>query len=302
MSWARFKRLSSKKDLTRYRRDTTFDGGGGGGGGNDPDAQAYIDALDAAGYTISGTEEAAINDLVLALKTANIYSVNWAGYTPSSATSIIDLLYLFMGSSALPAAVNLADPRDLDAAYRASFVGGWTFTGNGAQGDGISNYGRTHLTDALLSSTTERWFGAGSLTDSNPGASVEIGKGTSLIQRLQLRSAGSLRVELYSSQQTAATADSLGNVVAYRRTGGNEVVAYKEAAKLIDNGSATGTLSLLNEYFFGASNNTDAPVLSPNFRSSRVLTHVIIGRNRLDASKATAFNAALAAFNTAIGR
>ena len=32
MSWARFKRLSSKKDLTRYRRATTFDGGGGGGG------------------------------------------------------------------------------------------------------------------------------------------------------------------------------------------------------------------------------------------------------------------------------
>jgi len=31
MSWARFKRLSSKKDLTRYRRATTFDGGGGGG-------------------------------------------------------------------------------------------------------------------------------------------------------------------------------------------------------------------------------------------------------------------------------
>lgn len=31
MSWAKFKRLSSKKDLTRYRRATTFDGGGGGG-------------------------------------------------------------------------------------------------------------------------------------------------------------------------------------------------------------------------------------------------------------------------------
>jgi len=31
MSWARFKRLSSKKDLTRYRRATTFDGGGSDG-------------------------------------------------------------------------------------------------------------------------------------------------------------------------------------------------------------------------------------------------------------------------------
>lgn len=268
----------------------------------DPDAQAYINELANQGYSVTPADQTAINGLVLALKAAGIYSINWTGYTPSSAISIIDLLYPFLGSSALPAAVNLADPRDLDAAYRASFVGGWTFTGNGAQGDGISNYGRTHLTDTLLSSTTERWFGAGSLTDSNPGASVEIGKGSSQIQRLQLRSAGSLRVELYSTQQTAATADSLGNVVAYRRTGSSEVVAYKEAAKLIDSASTTGTLSGLNEYFFGASNNTDAAVLSPAFRSSRVLTHVVIGRNGLNASKATAFNAAMAAFNTAIGR
>lgn len=303
MSWAKFKRLSSSKDLSIFRRGTTAsDGGGGGGGGIDPDAQAYINELSNQGYSATPTEQAAINNLFLALKSASIYSINWTGYTPSGSTSIIDALYLFMGSAANPAAVNIADPRDLDAAYRASFIGGWTLTGNGAQADGTTGYARTFLTDTLLADTNGRWFGAGSLTDSNPGASVEVGKGSSQVCRLQLRSSGSLRVELYSIQQTAVVADSLGNVVAYRTTGSNNVVAYKGASKLIDNSSSIGSLNNNNEYFFGASNNTEVAVLNPAFRSSRVLTHVVLGRNRMSASQATSFNAAIAAFNTAIGR
>jgi len=81
MSWAKYKRLSSSKDLSIFRRGTTAsNGGGGGGGGNDPDAQAYIDALDASGYTVSGAEETAINTFVLALKADGIWAKSHAIY------------------------------------------------------------------------------------------------------------------------------------------------------------------------------------------------------------------------------
>jgi len=125
MSWAKYKRLSSSKDLSIFRRGTTASDGGGGGGGNDPDAQAYIDALDAAGYTVSAFQETAINDLVLGLKAENIYSINWSGYTPGAGVAIIDALYPYIGSASSPCGINLADPRDLDAAYRAAKWNKW---------------------------------------------------------------------------------------------------------------------------------------------------------------------------------
>jgi len=136
MSWARFKRLSSKKDLTRYRRDTTFDGGGGGGGGNDPDAQAYIDALDASGYTVSGAEETAINTFVLALKADGIWAKSHA-------------IYPFIGGTAATHKFNLKDPRDLDAAFRLTFFGGWTHSATGSLPNGTNGYANTHYNPSV---------------------------------------------------------------------------------------------------------------------------------------------------------
>jgi len=135
MSWARFKRLSSKKDLTRYRRATTFDGGGGGGG-NDPDAQAYIDALDAAGYTVSGAEETAINTFVLDLKADGIWTKSKA-------------IYPFIGGTAATHKFNLKDPRDLDAAFRLTFFGGWVHSATGSKPNGVNGYANTHYNASL---------------------------------------------------------------------------------------------------------------------------------------------------------
>jgi hypothetical protein len=134
MSWAKYKRLSSSKDLSIFRRGTTaFDGDdGGGGGGNDPDAQAYIDALDAAGYTVSGAEETAINTFVLALKADGIWAKSKA-------------IYPFIGGTAATHKFNLKDPRDLNAAFRLTFFGGWTHSATGSLPNGTNGYAETYL-------------------------------------------------------------------------------------------------------------------------------------------------------------
>jgi hypothetical protein len=75
----------------------------------DVDAQAF---LTATGITDATTVNA-INSLVIALKGSGLWTKMAA-------------IYPFVGGTATTHKYNLKDPRDLDAAYRISFSGGWT--------------------------------------------------------------------------------------------------------------------------------------------------------------------------------
>lgn len=268
--------------------------------GVDPDAQNAINYLDAQGYTPPANVENEIDTLIKALKAANIYSIHWDGYSAGAGVAIIDALYLYLGNLSAPAAMNLADPRDLDAAYRAAFTGGWSFSVNGAKGNGVNGYHRTFLTDSLLSATTERWFGFGSKSDTNPTAAVDGGKGAGgQLQRLQARSSGNALVELYSPQQSVAVANSLGNYLAYRNAAGF-LYFDKNNVNLFTGTLSTGALTTANEYIVGATNNSLTSTISAGFYSDRIFTHWVFGRNYLSLAQAAAFNAAISAFNSAI--
>ena len=96
------------------------------GGGIDADAQAFITA---ASITDS-TQQSAINTLVTQLKGYGIWTKMKA-------------LYPFVGGSAASHKWNLKDPRDLDAAYRLVFNGGWTHSSTGALPNGTTGYANT---------------------------------------------------------------------------------------------------------------------------------------------------------------
>lgn len=72
----------------------------------DPDAQAFITAT---GITDS-TQQSAINTLTISLKSANVWTK-------------LDAIYPFVGGTAFTHQFNLKDPRNLDAAFRLSYVG-----------------------------------------------------------------------------------------------------------------------------------------------------------------------------------
>jgi hypothetical protein len=99
------------------------------GGGNDADAQAFIDA---AAIT-DVTQQSAINTLVLDLK-------NYGIWTKMKA------IYPFCGGTASSHKWNLKDARDLDAAFRLVFTGGWTHSSNGALPNGTNGYADTFYT------------------------------------------------------------------------------------------------------------------------------------------------------------
>lgn len=55
-------------------------------------------------------------------------------------------IYVFIGGNELQHKLNLKDPRDLDAAFRLSFLGGgWIHSGTGAKPNGTSSYADTFL-------------------------------------------------------------------------------------------------------------------------------------------------------------
>ena len=93
---------------------------------NDLDATAFITA---AGITDT-TQISALNTLVNDLKTYGLWTKMKA-------------LYPFVGGSATSHKFNLKDPRNLDAAYRLVFNGGWTHTSNGALPNGTTGYADT---------------------------------------------------------------------------------------------------------------------------------------------------------------
>ena len=90
----------------------------------DTDAQSYF----TANTSITSTaDKNAINDFYLGLKSDGVYTK-------------INAMYLPIWGSAATSKWNLKDPRDLDAAYRATFTTGITYSSSGILFNGTSSY------------------------------------------------------------------------------------------------------------------------------------------------------------------
>lgn len=99
----------------------------------DADALAFITA---ASIT-DNTQKTAVNTLVTDLKTYNIWTKMKA-------------IYPFVGGTASSHKFNLKDPRDLDAAFRLVFNGGWTHSITGSKPNGTTAYADTKLNGNIL--------------------------------------------------------------------------------------------------------------------------------------------------------
>lgn len=125
-----------------------------GGVAFDPDAQAFITA---ASIT-DPTQQSAVNQLVIDLK----------GY---SLWSKMKAVYPFVGGSAASHKWNLKDPRDLDAAFRLVFSGGWVHSINGAKPNGTNGYANTFLSplnNLSLNSLALGFYTGSNLSETSP--------------------------------------------------------------------------------------------------------------------------------------
>jgi hypothetical protein len=108
----------------------------------DPDAQAFFTASGLTG----ATELNAVNQLVLDMKSYGIWSKMKA-------------IYPFVGGTAALHKWNLKDPRDLDAAFRLVFSGGWTHSSTGAFPNGTNAYADTFFNTDDVTTTGLQSYG-----------------------------------------------------------------------------------------------------------------------------------------------
>jgi hypothetical protein len=109
-------------------------------GGLDADAAAY---LTAASIT-DPTQITAVNNIFKDFKGQGLNNSTYNFYNRLTA------FWLFVGGTAAAHKFNAKDPRDVDAAYRLTFSGGWTHSANGSKGNGINTSANTFIAQNVL--------------------------------------------------------------------------------------------------------------------------------------------------------
>lgn len=249
-------------------------------GGVLDDAQAFI----AAANITDNTQKSAITTLVTDLKTYNIWDKMKA-------------VYPFVGSTASSHKFNLKDPRDLDAAYRLVFNGGWTHSNTGALPNGTNAYADTKLVPSVIAQNSVHT--SVYLRTDIDGAYFDIyaenaSSGLGFLAKYSTRKW--VYMNTLSSDNaidfTASTGLYIGN-----RTSSISNVLFRNTSKLVNGNRASLTPNSTHSIYLGAGNFTG--VLG-NY-SPREQAFASIGDGLTDA-EVTAFYNAVQAYQTTLGR
>jgi hypothetical protein len=253
---------------------------GGGGGGNDPDAQLFITATG-----ITGTNATATNQLVLDLKSANIWTK-------------MKCIYPFVGNTSASQKYNLKDARDLDIAFRLAFIGGGTFSANGYSPGGVNGYANTFFTPSVNSSGINNFHNSYySRTDVNL-AQVESGCGPSDLQGilLEIRTANLTYIRVNAATTSSyADTNSLG-LYTQSRLLGTQQKGYKNGILKIT-GAVNSNAAPAQIFIIGAYNSNGVAA----YYSSKQCAFASIGDGLTDAEALALYNA-VQTFNTTLSR
>jgi hypothetical protein len=249
---------------------------------SDSDAQAFVTAASITDVT----QKTAINTLVTDLKTAGIWSKMKA-------------LYPFVGGTATSHKCNLKDPRDLDAAFRLVFNGGWTHTSTGAKPNGTTGYANTYFNPTVQSlSTTSQHLSYYSRTNIIENA-VELGAISSAnvnFLGLYVSSTSGTRAGLASSARynNSAVVDTRGLFIASRIDTSNIKVHVNGSVQASQSVPSTGNDNF--SMYIGAYG-----ALTPDLFSTKETAFASIGDGLTDA-EAAAFYTAVQKYQTTLGR
>jgi hypothetical protein len=246
--------------------------------GYDTDAIAFFTA---AGIT-NATEKTAVNQLVVDLKA---YSL-WTKMTA---------IYPFVGSSATTNKYNLKDPRDLDAAYRINFYGGWTYNSNGITGDGTSGYADTMaaMNTTAIPNRLNHWS---SYNRTLPSTSKYNGILDLGVFQLFGWNGGSganffMGLQSFITTGVASTTGFINGTV----TSNSNAVLYKSGSSIFTTSPSSMTTNY--NYYLGAVNQNGSPT---NYNTTNIAFASLGGA--LTATDAANFYTAVQKFQTTLGR
>ena len=249
----------------------------------DADAQAFITA---AVITVL-VQMTAINELTIGLKADSLWTSMKA-------------LYPFVGGTATTHKFNLKDPRDLDAAYRLSFLGGWTHSSTGATPNGTNAYADSFLTPIANLSQNSTHISVYSRTNSISGVDIGVNVPNALYI-LSRFSPGFYHANnsLESNVGLIAPTTSLG-LFLNNRILSTEMSFWQNGIEQTDSTSPARNSTGLSSYkiFLGAYNHTGVTAF---VFSNRQQAFASIGSGLSD-TDATNFYTRVQAFQTTLGR
>ena len=251
----------------------------------DSDAQAFITA---ASITDT-TQQNAINKLVWDLKGASLWSKMKA-------------IYPFVGGSASSHKFNLKDPRDLNDAYRLSFIGGGTHSATGYQPNGTTAYADTFLKPSLaLSSQNSTHVSYYSRTNN---AVDQLDFGTQSVGGVNMLS-GSIRqsnnTTYFRINRSIGTAESFTSIADSRlfymlnRTSSSEEILFTNTTKTTFSKNSTGLAD--GPIYLGAFNASGTAL----YHGSKECAFFTVGDGLNDTEATNLYNY-IQTFNTTLGR
>ena len=179
----------------------------------------------------------------------------------------IKALYPFVGGSASTHKYNFMDARDLDAAFRLYFSGGWTHNSNGVTGNGTNAYAQTFfnpVTQALSINSSHLSYYA----RTNGGPGVWIGNGA-LNGFLENITGNALYGSLGTVSYMFYASTSIGNLFnMVNRTSNTYQELRRQGSSLVS--SASISTSYNNQDFFINSYNTTQLFSSSNCAFSSI--------------------------------
>lgn len=246
----------------------------------DADATAFITA---AGISDSN-QEAAIRTLVGSLK----YNSLWAK---------LDAIYPMVGGTATAHKFNLKDPRDLDAAYRLDFTGGWTHSATGALPNGTNALADTHVMADYMGTTNDMGIAYYSRTVS-AGNYVEMGARDAV---------GTVDLDISFAGQFYAHIGNLGQQMTYANTASDgfynlsrvsstDFRAFRNGTQTGINGSFNSNTLVNRPIYLAALNDSVAPIYS-----NRECAFASIGKGFTVAEAATYYTI-IQVFQTTLSR
>jgi hypothetical protein len=249
----------------------------------DADALAFITA---ASITDT-TQQTAINTLVNNLKSYGIWSKMRA-------------IYPFVGGTATSHKWNLKDTRDLDAAYRLVFNGGWTHSVNGALPNGTNAYADSFLNATSIQSSNHLFFYSRTQTVDLIN-SCEIGV-SDLVNNYfnQLR----INVNYVSGNVSAVvsftnTTDARGGWLSTKRASNDRESYLNGSTQTTLTTNDTSSNPNFNIYIGARNQPNSSPVVA--FYSSKECAFASIGEGLTD-TEAANFYTAVQNFNTLLSR
>ena len=242
----------------------------------DADANAFLTAAGITDPTISG----AICTLVTTLKSQGIWSK-------------LDAIYPMVGGTATTHKFNLKNPADTNAAYRLSFVGGWTHSANGALPNGTNAYADTFWISTQQNSASLSFYSRSNTT----GLFHEYGSAVGPFTYLLLRFNNLIYATVNSSSDnTVANTDSRGFYM-ISRTASNAVKVYKNASTIITGSTASSGIPPYN-MIISAWRQFPGTIVR---YSNRQCAFATLGTGLNDTESANLYTA-IQAFNTTLGR